>query len=586
MSCAVASVWMWMVSGFVPVQAVVPDVPDAEVFRTEEYRNSTGLDVINAAQAYAKGYTGKGVWLGLLDDGGVNLAHREFAAKDSLWYVEPDYEVDWVRRSHGSHVAGIMAASRDGALLPGNMHGVAFDASLMSLGHMFGMGTDGKHIPFLLEKFKANPDVKILNNSWGNRLWPVQDGFVLDNGQWVFDPEKLRPLEAFMTWSWDRLDPVSLYEADKLIVFLAGNSGKRSSQMPAVLPSFVPGMTNWINVLALDTNGVSKDADGRKVLDARAMAVFSNLALGSEEYSIVAPGMAINSVNSADRNGYMAASGTSMAAPYVSGALGLVQQAYPWMSAKQLADTVLTTADRDFTVPEFVVLMEDRETTTDDGVPKKRAVIYYIGDGKVKDHAHEVEADLGEYYTLNEDILKSKYGFASKEDFIAGFNGEKPGYEKGEVLDATFSQVFGQGILDVGKAVDGLAQLNANRLSVKDIDGTHGLLYAVSFDDQVSFFNNDISQKLWVEAHHMVGDAISEENRKVSETMMKQTTVGFLKDGSGLLFMRGKNTYEGDTVIRGGALSVSLRPDGMGGELTASDVYVECSGFDFRMNRI
>lgn len=35
-----------------------------------------------------------------------------------------------------------------------------------------------------------------------------------------------------------------------------------------------------------------------------------------------------------------------MAAPHVSGTLALVQQAFPWMSASQLADTVLSTAQK------------------------------------------------------------------------------------------------------------------------------------------------------------------------------------------------------------------------------------------------
>ncbi|HEC7608516.1 TPA: hypothetical protein R3998_003730 [Salmonella enterica subsp. enterica serovar Muenchen] len=51
-----------------------------EDFVTQEYLNSTGLWVINAAEAYSKGYTGKDITLGVLDTG-VNWKHPEFKGK-------------------------------------------------------------------------------------------------------------------------------------------------------------------------------------------------------------------------------------------------------------------------------------------------------------------------------------------------------------------------------------------------------------------------------------------------------------------------------------------------------------------------
>lgn len=38
-----------------------------EEFQTEEYYGSGGLDLINAAEAYSKGYTGKGITIGIND---------------------------------------------------------------------------------------------------------------------------------------------------------------------------------------------------------------------------------------------------------------------------------------------------------------------------------------------------------------------------------------------------------------------------------------------------------------------------------------------------------------------------------------
>lgn len=66
---------------------------DADSFRTDEYygmdadplsaqANKNGaLDIINAAAAYAQGYTGKGVTVGVADAGTVNFSHPEFSGK-------------------------------------------------------------------------------------------------------------------------------------------------------------------------------------------------------------------------------------------------------------------------------------------------------------------------------------------------------------------------------------------------------------------------------------------------------------------------------------------------------------------------
>ena len=62
------------------------DSASIEEFQTEEYYGSGGLDLINAAEAYSKGYTGKGVTIGI-NDPPVNLEHESFADKTGSKYV-------------------------------------------------------------------------------------------------------------------------------------------------------------------------------------------------------------------------------------------------------------------------------------------------------------------------------------------------------------------------------------------------------------------------------------------------------------------------------------------------------------------
>jgi subtilisin family serine protease len=72
------------------------------------------------------------------------------------------------------------------------------------------------------------------------------------------------------------------------------------------------------------------------------------MAMFSEENSITAPGTNIYSTNweQLDSAQPISLSGTSMAAPTVSGVLGLVQEAYPYLSAKQLTDVGLSTTSQ------------------------------------------------------------------------------------------------------------------------------------------------------------------------------------------------------------------------------------------------
>ena len=139
----------------------------AEKYRTEEYyymgngEGNNPLDAINAAEAYAQGYTGKGVTLGIVDRY-VNLSHSEFLNKDKSYIIgEIPEGIDWVKNDHGTHVAGIMSASKDGK----GMHGAAFNSNFAS-----GIFLTVKGLKEAYNYINTREDIKIINNSWGNRI--------------------------------------------------------------------------------------------------------------------------------------------------------------------------------------------------------------------------------------------------------------------------------------------------------------------------------------------------------------------------------------------------------------------------------
>ena len=97
-------------------------------FRTQEFRNSSGLDQIRASQGYAQvtgPQGGEGVVIAILDDG-IDEDHPDLAPNlnESLLF---DGAAD-VDSEHGTAVAGI-AAGADGN---GGIQGVAFNAGILA----------------------------------------------------------------------------------------------------------------------------------------------------------------------------------------------------------------------------------------------------------------------------------------------------------------------------------------------------------------------------------------------------------------------------------------------------------------------
>ena len=138
-----------------------PDMPEPDGSTTEEtlrrtyaanpeFRNQYGLEQIKAHFAYARGATGDGVMLGIVDSG-VDPSHPKFEGKLETSNVgghDPDFGTCDHRApdgtclslvGHGTFVAGIMAAGRRAspdasAASASAIHGVAFDARVFSVG--------------------------------------------------------------------------------------------------------------------------------------------------------------------------------------------------------------------------------------------------------------------------------------------------------------------------------------------------------------------------------------------------------------------------------------------------------------------
>lgn len=611
----------------------------ADSFRTDEYygmdadpisaqANKNGaLDIINAAGAYAQGYTGKGVTVGVTDAGIVNFSHPEFSGKTGSGVVFDGLEstevpLTWAELMHPTHVAGIAAADKNGF----GMHGVAYDADIASsstIKHYYGGGFFESGSSFY-DNYLTNPDIKIINNSWGTNLYLLDKKDFNEGIEYLQSDDSVIAIEKAVN-------------NDKLLVLCAGNAG----HLTAMINNHFDVVTgdkvfndNIITVTAAKSNSFTKNQNGGFNVQSDAIAIFSDLAMYNEDTTLSAPGFNINSAYADFAESgiyYKALSGTSMAAPMVTGVGALVQQAFPYLSGKQIGDVLLSTANSDITVQDsyFITTQYD---TDDDGTNHAYLNVYYF-DSKENNNTN-VNDDIIEYYKENfesgawikavniyNEIVPIGY---YNEKLLLDLLERKVGFVVNTYYNVPLDVVFGQGIVDAGKAVNGLGAINVRRLDKSDIseiytiagskDKTAQALYKVDTQGYNSIWSNDISEiragyidenplgddnkyfdgadsdikdlhDRWVfyttnsfddnpvdseNYNWMVKHYMDQYNQQVAASGLAGLHAGLYKTGEGILALTGKNTYKGASIAAGGTLQI----DGS----VAGDAYSEGAG--------
>lgn len=217
-----------------------PEALDTRAFETREYFAQKALPIVKASSLYARGGTGQGVKVALIDSG-LNRQLPEFEGR----VADPGF--DFVRKvpgtldtkGHGTQMAGILAANKDDQ----GMHGIAFQAQLIPM----RFGDDKEPFYFDTEIAQAwtqayEKGARIFSNSWAN------------------------PIEANTNELpiYERLMGDSLEVAKKLVangavfVFSTGNEIKREPLAEPGLPALVPELEKgWIAVMALNSDGTA-----------------------------------------------------------------------------------------------------------------------------------------------------------------------------------------------------------------------------------------------------------------------------------------------------------------------------------------
>ncbi|NEN23108.1 S8 family serine peptidase [Cryomorpha ignava] len=213
-----------------------------------------------------------------------------------VWAGNPD---------HGTHVAGIIGAVRHN---DNGINGIAKNARIMSL-RVVPDGDERDKDVALAIRYAVNNGAKVINMSFGKD----------------YSPEKELIYSAIEYASAN----------DVLLIHAAGNDSENNDKL-ANYPDGTMGkrksFENWITV----------GASG-PLRDMTFIAEFSNY--GKKSVDILAPGVDILSLVSG--GGVDSYSGTSMAAPVVSGIATVLRGAYPNLSANEIKEIILQSADID-----------------------------------------------------------------------------------------------------------------------------------------------------------------------------------------------------------------------------------------------
>jgi subtilisin family serine protease len=195
---------------------------------------------------------------------------------------------------HGTHVSGTIGAMGNSGV---GVTGINWSVSIMALKFLDanGSGYDSGAVNAL--NYAVAHGASISNNSWGGAS---------------YDPSLLAAIQNAQAHG-------------DIFVAAAGNNGQNLAVSPTYPASY--NLDNMVVVAATDRND--------------QLASFSNYGAGS--VALAAPGVEI--LSTTPNNTYSWYSGTSMAAPHVTGVLALLKSQHPSWSYGQLINQILSTAD-------------------------------------------------------------------------------------------------------------------------------------------------------------------------------------------------------------------------------------------------
>ena len=340
-------------------QRPFPDVDDLTSAAPDPNNNAGELNRINVPEVWEQGFTGKGIIVAVLDSG-VDYKHPDLA--DNIWTNTdeiPDNGIDddnngfvddvngWDFGNddndpqdddgHGTHVAGTIAALRNGSQTDANGFevdtiGVAYNAQIMPV-LVAEEGFEEQQITWIAQgiRYAVQNGAHVINMSLGF------DGNDQRQNQLKNASTELE--EALQNVSSELRKALEFAKENNVVVAIASGN-ERQDFTPMTRPE-APAL------FAEDDLAVAVGAVDHR---DRVYGDFSNPAGLPQLDYVVAPGVGVLSTLPNDRtnaNDIAGWEGTSMATPHVAGVMALMLEANPNLTPDRVADILINTASLD-----------------------------------------------------------------------------------------------------------------------------------------------------------------------------------------------------------------------------------------------
>lgn len=234
---------------------------------------------------------------------------------------------------HGTHVAGIIAASRNNGL---GMDGIASDVRIMAIRCVPDGDERDKDIANGI-RYATDNGAKIINMSFGKK------------------------------YSWDKkvVDEAVKYAESKgvLLIHAAGNDGEDIDKVTHYPCKKFEGKGEALNFMDI---GALNWQSGDKIV-----ASFSNY--GKKTVDLFSPGVDIYSTT--PKNEYKDASGTSMAAPVTAGVAAVLKSYYPNLTPEQIKKILIKSSVKNYKSEKVIKPGTKDELTKFDKLGKNGGII-------------------------------------------------------------------------------------------------------------------------------------------------------------------------------------------------------------------
>uniref|UniRef100_UPI0040478A58 S8 family peptidase n=1 Tax=Polaribacter sp. TaxID=1920175 RepID=UPI0040478A58 len=207
--------------------------------------------------------------------------------------------------AHGTHVSGIIAASRNNGK---GVNGVANNVKIMAIRAVPDGDEYDKDVALAI-RYAVDNGAKVINTSFGKGYSPHKE------------------------WVWEAIKYAA--EKDVLIVNAAGNDGD-DIDIVKTFPNDSKDLLTEISDNVITIGAMSSNYDENLAAD------FSNY--GKRNVDIFAPGVQIYST--VPENGYELFNGTSMAAPSTAGVAALIRSYYPKLTASQVKHIIMNSGTK------------------------------------------------------------------------------------------------------------------------------------------------------------------------------------------------------------------------------------------------